>query len=289
MLEVFKLIYEYSKNGLIVDKEFIERFVQLELQIKKSSAAYIQNVNIYSKHASEEYALANYNYGNLNVYIDKIYEKIETLYRALELFSDVEKLFLANVNISQLLLHEIEHAAQEQKIFVSRTIEGDILRFCHGRNTNYDRDFEFTKKIQTNPQWLLMCVKENYFCVPYERLAEMYSCDEMLSILGYFPELFPNLLELFSIKKLSSLIIGYLDEKESLISPTIKYLQEIGMDKYLVDCSWYNENDFSSLSANYMSQFNLMERLKYGFPITEKEFERVAVKTIHSKFYNVGL
>lgn len=34
MLEIFKLIYEYSKSGKLVDKEFIENFIRMEVNFK---------------------------------------------------------------------------------------------------------------------------------------------------------------------------------------------------------------------------------------------------------------
>lgn len=288
MLDIFKLIYEYSKNGKLVDKEFIEKLVQLEIGMKNLGSYYIQNINILSKYAWDEEAIAGYCNGNLNVYMKKMYEKLEIMDKSLDLFSNIEKIFFKNVSVTQVILHEIEHANQVKKRGISQTIESDILRLCYGFNSDLSYAPEFLQKKLKNPNWLATYIKDNYFCVPYERLAEMHSCNEMLSILDYMPEYFPNLLEFFEIRKMSRLIMGYLDQNGNLISPTLKYLQGMDIDKYLLECPWYNEKDFASLNDAYMSQFDLSERLKYGFPITEEEFSTTSVKLIHSKFYNVG-
>lgn len=288
VLDIFKLIYEYSKNGRLVDKEFIEKLVQLEIRMKKLET-YIHDVKFSTKCEKNEKAIASYRTGILNIYMLKIYEMLENSDKYLDLFFDIEKIFYQNTNVSQIILHEIEHANQAKKRRLSKAIEGDILRLSAGVKNNLQVSSEFFQKCMTNPKWIASYYNANYFYSPNERLAEIRSNNEMATILSYHAEYLPNLLEFFKIRELEALTMGYLDKNSNLISPTLTYLQGMEMDKYLLECSWYNEENFRTLNDTYKNQFNLTLRQICGFPIDEEEYLTSLDILIRSRFYATRL
>ncbi len=253
MLEIFKLIYEYSKSGKLVDKEFIENFIRMEVHFKNLKE-FVQEVKFEpSPQIEGELITASSSRRTITIYLNNIEKLIETYHIYLDLFSCGERLFFPNYLVSEMLSHEIEHRHNVNRKMFGTNIDADLLRLSDEANRAqyyafYDLDFD-------------------------ERYANIRANMKILSLLSYIAPYVPNLMDFFKSELLEYLISSYKKENDIIIAPTLEYFHLIEADKFLPNYAWYNKEDFDTISLRYRENVSLADRLLYGFPITNEEYE----------------
>ena len=285
MQEILNLIYEYSTKDKLIDKYFIEKFIALEIK-SKNIASYIKNINILK----ENTCLASYIYnskdhsGDLNICINRIKEELEVMANKFELFhtfSSFENKFYSNAFICQTILHELIHVSQFKDCDSSDSMSADLLRLEYGRiGDDYVKEF-FTKGLE----WLKNYYQNNYEIALCERLAEIKSHLEMINILSYIANDIPNLIAYFQILALNSVLNGYIDENYHLISPTLKYIEGMGLSKYLNLFNWFNIEEFRTINQNYRNKIDVKKRIILGLPILNEEFMEFAKHLTLTKMF----
>ena len=170
-----QLIYDYSKHKSKVDKEFINKFLEIiksDLQLEE----YILKSRI--THNRKYLAAYNFMGRSLNTNINLIYKNsdylVKTEYPNLNL-SRMDKYIV----FMQVLLHEVEHAKQKRQIDENHCdIESLILREEYkplneiwAKLENNQATLKDSKKFTEN----MKLRKQYYYYSPSERLAESKS------------------------------------------------------------------------------------------------------------------
>ncbi len=257
MLEIFKLIYEYSRYGKIVDKDFFIKLISMETNMK-NLGMYIQQDPKFEtiSQSDDEYYVASYNSSKkvITIFLNGVERMLENTRMYLDLFSNFEKLFFPNYLVSMSIEHEIAHAHNIKRKLFGTNIVSDLLRLADEASRAqyyafYELDFD-------------------------ERYADIRANMEVISLLSYITPSAPNLLDFFNTALIERLISNYEQDNDTVISPTLEYFHFIGVDRFLPNFDWYTEEDFASLSLRYRENFPLTERLLYGFPISNAEYDR---------------
>lgn len=266
------LIYDYSVKEQYADDEFIKQLINIVVS-KEQLQEYVKGYSIESYCKDTENIACYEEFTNkIIVYEDNMHKAIESMTKDQDLLSKIEQVFYKNVQIAQYVLHELEHARQK-KIAYDGTLEGKLCWFDDInsvvlRTLISPGPFDFKERIEYYQSYY----QYNYKYSPKERLAEINSYQKLLNALRKIKEYIPNLISLEDSYKLERMLLGYdlsTNITEILPSPTIRYLQGLGVD--MNTFNWYDENSQKcfELSRKYYS-FN--DRLKYGLPINGFEY-----------------
>lgn len=281
-----RLLFDYSKNGKFVDKAYIEQLIDIVIN-SQSLNFYVSKCSILNEGESLnpcETSLASYDptTKTINVYIEGIKKTLEHHEKYQILFHNIEQLFFQNLVISQVILHELEHAHQAKIMDQENTLEANILR-ASKISINSDEIADLVAKGYEKEQILIHMLsrkriaqqnyRTNYLLAPNERLAEINSYQEILNSLSHIKEYVPNLTEFEQSNKLESLLRGFDYEFGFLNSPTLSYLSKNGNPATLSSFDWYDKNYFKCLEKT-KKNYPLEDRLKYGLMIDDEEFDQ---------------
>ena len=288
-LKLISLLYDYSIRGKLADKKYIEQFIDIVVN-SMGLNNYLIGFEILSDVTTWEdsnfVSFAGYSHvlKKLYIFIEGINKLLilNDKYRAL--FSSTEQIFYQNVLISQVILHELEHANQVKIINTNDSLEAKILKFssinCIVENELArlkdagcnQKDIEKARQLLTMSYGTLYHIY--YELAPGERFAEIKSHNTMIRILEVIKRQTPKLREFESICLLENMTRGYSFIENGISSPTIDFLTLLGKKRELRQFGWYDKEVDKSLFLS-QSQFSLSERMIYGLPISNKEHEAV--------------
>ena len=261
-LELLKIIFDYTKQRKFIDRNFLDKFIEIVVNHKKLDN-YVGTI-IISDEINNRNVLASYNYllKCIKVNYYSVVEYLENFENRYCYFSDIENLFLKNLEIVQLLLHELEHANQFNKCDNCNTYESKILR---------------ESKAFSNSD----LYRSAYNFVPEERLANIISYKEVINILKYIRDLVPNLLNFENYKLLDYAISDYLINDSNIMAPTIYYFLIGNMNDSLKRLGLINSDGI--IKGNIENEINFEKRLTYGLPISFYEFS-----SLHNQVKNMN-
>ena len=293
--KLLKLLYEYSANGKLVDGKYIQELIEIVVD-SKDIVDYAGGLIITDKDSRlrDPNSLLAVYYPNrklIAVYLDAIEEMLKSYNAYQEMFSSTEKLFYKNLLVTQVVLHELEHANQRKIMDKEKSLEGDILR---ASILEQDQDFilKLTRAGLTGKQIELILETQKTMrsdgglTLPDERLAEIKSHEEVASVLSEISSEVPNLVDFEKTSILESKLRGYTYDKGMIVSPTIDYLVSTGKSLALQKFEWFNKDSRACLK-NVQSLFSLDERLMYGLPIDSSEFINCSQTLLSSKKYTI--
>jgi hypothetical protein len=285
--KLLRLIFDYSKNGKLVDKAYLEKLIDLVVNSKDISK-YVQNSEIVSSGTEETMdgiLLAEY---RPNRKLIRIYS--EAMERMLqELFNGIEQIFYKNVLITQIILHELEHANQRRIIEKEDTLESKVLKTSV---TNIDIDLVSTLLNEgfTIDQILYYIRREktlreeHYLLLPDERIAEIRSHQEIVRTLEPIKEYTPNLIEFEKANILENMLRGYFYNEGVITSPTLEYASASKRIDKLKSFQWFDENNQECL-RKARKELSLKKRVTYGLPLDVNEFSTLSTSLLLSKKY----
>lgn len=291
--KLLRLIFDYSKNGKLVDKAYLEKLIDLVVNSKDISK-YVQNSEIVSSGTEETMdgiLLAEYrpNRKLIRIYSEAMERMLESHDRYQELFNGIEQIFYKNVLITQIILHELEHANQRKIAEKEDTLESNILK---ASLTVIDEEMLFkllsqgftAEQVSRYIRAEKRLRAENYLILPDERLAEIRSHQEIVGTLEPIKEYTPNLIDFEKTNVFENMLRGYSYNQGRIISPTLEYMKiRKNIDK-LKEYEWYDENDQECLKKA-KAAFSLKKRLNYGLPIDTSEFSGLSSSLLLSKKY----
>lgn len=293
--KLLKLLYDYSANGKLADGKYIQELIGIVVD-EKNIDDYVGGLLITGKDHSlrEPNSLLAVYYPNkklIAVYLEAIEEMLKGANVYHDMFTDFEQLFYRNLLVTQVVLHELEHANQRRIIDNEESLEGDILR---ASILEQDQDFilKLTRAGLTRKQIELILEtqktmkSEGGLTLPDERLAEIKSHEEVTSVLTEISSEVPNLVDFEKTSILESKLRGYTYDKGMIVSPTVDYLVSTGKSFALQKFEWFNKDSRACLK-NVQSMFSLDERLTYGLPINSSEFINCSQTLLSSKKYTV--
>lgn len=288
-LKLISLLYDYSIRGKLADKKYIEQFIDIVV-----NSMGLNNYLIGFEILRDVTTCEDSNFVSFAGYspvLKKLYIFIEGInkllilndkYRAL--FSSTEQIFYQNVLISQVILHELEHANQVKIINTNDSLETKILKLssidCIVENELArlkdagcnQKDIEKARQLLTMSYGTLYRIY--YDLAPEERFAEIKSHRTMIKILEVMKRQTPKLREFESICLLENMTRGYSFIENRISSPTIDFLTLLGKKRELRQFGWYDKEVDKSLFLS-QSQFSLTERMIYGLPISNIEHKAV--------------
>lgn len=208
-----------------------------------------------------------------------------------EMFSSTEELFYKNLLVTQVVLHELEHANQRKIMDKEESLEGDILRASLSKQ---DKDITIKlmqigltgKQIDLILETQKTMKSEGGLILPDERLAEIKSHQDIKDTLLEISDDVPNLIEFENASILESKLRGYTFDKGRIISPTIDYLISTGKSFALQKFEWFNRDSRACLK-NVQSVFSLNDRLMHSLPIDSSEFINCSQTLLSSKKYTL--
>ncbi len=163
-----------------------------------------------------------------------------------------------NLSMLQILLHEIEHANQTKISYTDNTLEVFILRMSYTVNDYYSETL--------------------YEYSPQERMAEIKSYKEIISLISFIENKLYNLPTILETEKLQRLLRGYHYNQGKISSPIITFFKQAGKESILQSFDWYRLHDLNTVYTNY----SIDERFNYGFPISLDEYSNNIKKLILS-------
>ncbi len=248
MENILKIIYDKSIENKIIDLKDIEKILEL-LIIDKCLDDYITNIDI-KPIISDNLASYSTTAKNIIIYTGTLELMIKNIEKNLLIESDIEKNLYKNLSILQILLHEVEHANQERISYTENSLESFVIRISY-LVSNYNENL--------------------YEYCPKERLAEIKSFEEILSLIMIINDKLEKLLKIIENEKLLRLLRGYHYSKFLVNCPFITYFKLGNKEEILKSFDWHSdiqENTVSQVSNIY----DLNLRMKFGFPITLNEY-----------------
>lgn len=278
--ELLKLLYNYSVNGIIADKYYIEKFIKIVNHYKKLDN-YLDSFELNYSLEEKKNIISAYSFcmKRIIVYFNKLQYAIKNNNTSKYLIPKNEDIFLKNVMISQMLLHELEHANQAKIMDEHNNIESQILRLTGvGKSTEYvaiklQKKGYNLNKIKELINNKILIYNKYYDFAPHERLSEIKSYETLYSITSMIKDIVPNVNKIQEIGALNNMLKGFTLNKE-LISPTILYLKMQGEEKELEKFNWYDSSLTESIKKA-KRYYSLEDRIRLGLPIDEIEHYQV--------------
>lgn len=293
--KLLKLLYDYSVNGKLVDNAFIEKLIDLVVN-SKDIEEYVRGLIITDKDnvLTDPHSLLAAYYPDkklIMIYMEAIDEMLKSYSSYEAMFSESEQVFYKNLLVTQVILHELEHANQKRIIDVESSLEGDILRASivqvdQGLVDKLMRAGLTGRQIEVIIETQKTMKNDGYLGLPDERLAEIKSHQELADALSGIESVVPNLLDFEKTNILESRLRGYTYDKGVIVSPTIDYIVSTGRGLALQKFEWFNKDSRACLK-NVQSKFSLDERLMYGLPIDKHEFMQSSRELLSSKKYSL--
>ena len=277
--EILKIIYDYSRNNKIIDKRFVDKIISLYSSYYDIDK-YIKHVEYKNISEDNENNIAGYSYRNKEIYIftNRFIEEIERKSNLSKYVPINQFVFLKNVELTHIILHELEHVLQAKIMTEKQTIESEILKLSgisksteiislKLRNSGLDSDL--IKKV-------LKCKLNKYYefynYAPPERLADFNAHKKMVNILSPIQKSIPKIYDGEVIKMGQIKIKGYMYNNE-IVSPTRLFLIQQGEEHSLSNFDWYDKDTKVSLIKS-KKNYDEYERMKLGLPIDEKEYKK---------------
>jgi len=288
--DISRLVFDYSKNGKLVDTHFINKLIEIVVNANHLNN-YVKNL-VFSnlREADEGFAVAGYDLigGNILVSIDainKVLENMEYSDRYAYLFTDVEQIFRRNLIITQFILHELEHAKQNKQANSKDTdLETKLLKasFRESQTIKNPKVWELIFKGEINPIELVAYIAikkakyEQYYKEnPSERLAQIRSYKTITDVLEPIKDLVPNLSQFEQASLVEQMLAGYSYDWSMISAPTPIYLEGLGYSNIWENLDFYDSN-IMELQNKVADKYDLAKRLILGLPINDKEYENTS-------------
>ena len=236
MENILKIVYNKSINSEILNLKDLDKIIEL-LIIDKCLNDYILNINVQPIRSNTLASYSSYT-ENITLYSEMIEQMIKNIEKNILISNNLEVYLYKNLSILQVLLHEVEHANQQKIAYNENSLEALIIRMSYLVHDAYG--------------------EELYEYCPEERLAEIKSYEELLFMINYLNIRTSHLSEILGTEKLQRLLRGYHYNKCDITSPLITYFT-VGNRADLLSCFDLNIE-------------LLNERMKFGFPISVKEY-----------------
>ena len=262
---LLRLIYKYSINRQLADAKFIKDVVKICLQdthlnkevetIKIKTASHVLKNGILN--------IARYDYlsKTLTIYLKDLNKYFTLLNKTTPFLTAEEKVFYKNLEATQIILHEIEHAKQSKKIQEgNKDLETTLLKVS----------FDHTDELNSMNF-------EEYIYDPAERLAELNSKAKAKNIASLLK--LPEVKRNESLSLLDELLSGYERKGLKIKSPTLHFLNRFGGLQVLHSFDFYDKS-YPRLIENINNKYPKEERFHLGLPISLKEYKKVDNKIL---------
>lgn len=247
MENILKIIYDSSKNGKTLTFKNIEKILELLINEKKLEE-YILNIDVQQIGSNNLASYSNYT-RKITLYLDVFNTMLNNIDCTIKIDNIFEIYLYKNLSILQVILHELEHANQEKILYVCNTLEAFLLR-------------------------LSQLVSENdllYEYKPEERLAEIKSFEEIITLFNLLETKTVSLSSILETDKLQRQLRGYHFKNNKVNIPLFTYFILGNKKELLNSFAWYLD-DYDMCLEHISKDYCFNQRLFYGFPISISEY-----------------
>lgn len=286
--EILRLIYKYSKQNKLVDVFFIDKIVEIFVS-KNGLKNYIQKVNFTNKLEKDNNGLviATYNPFAKEILIDfeSIFMTLEDMCYYNQLFNQFEQVMFQNLIITQIILHELEHALQAKKTDDKTDNSNEAKLICASyivykamKNQKFVNKLAEESKLKEE---LTNYIKQQreiddkyYHFIPIERLAQVNSFNIILELIKPIKDCVPNLYQFNQASLVEEMIKGYTDAWDLGICPTQVYLYASGQSNVWDSLDFY-DSDSERIMKKASDKYSLEKRLTLGLPVNYQEYSKM--------------
>ena len=295
---IANMIDEYIYNKKTLDDDFVYTVLNIVLteknviELSKNNKVYQFNSPFLGTGFAMDYSYPN----GINVYvancekeiIESIGIYIPMLKKNINYSSDLVLVktleYYYFIKIIMMLMHEVEHVVQNSKYGSLNNFEDLLttlnLRLLHNCMNNKDNYNDNIKKLKVYK----FTNKNINIIEPIERFANIKSTDIIRQLIYNFTtldEVKNILLYLLDLDVKFHYIYSYVSlNNNSPLNKYIKYLESL--NEYYIN--QYDSSKLDNIIEEHGKEFNLEERLYYGYSITDKEFENVKLGKIKLKY-----
>lgn len=260
MENILDIIYDYSKNQKLLDKDAI--FLLSALLIRNYNIDNIKDVHIVKKLLEPRHTFGYLKNRKINICLSNI----NSFLKSDESFdnnspNDLNYYMERNLLILQIIIHELEHSIQQMKFKSGKNdIETRLLNLEFDYIVNMMKGREDSLKNYKNYKKKLKIYNILYPLRFTERMAQINAYSKIIETITPIKNEIPELFSLEEKIKEASKFANYVSpDKYGLPGPTIIFFN------YLEKSDKLDLIDHSNLSYE--------ERLKYGFNLTSEEYE----------------
>ena len=283
-LEILKLIFDYSKTGHFPDHYFLDKVVEIVVK-KRDLNDYVKKTVFIDKlgGAESDKTCASYNY--LRKQISVYYWPIQIMCQENScydsLFNPIERILYHNINITQCILHELEHAMQHKTAddYKNTSMEAKLIRTASLLNRTLKNpkfnELLLSGKISTKELEIYLKDYENlyneyYEINPMERMAQINSYRTIINCLESIKKQIPMLFTFNHAALEAEKISGYESSWQEGLCPTHAYLKNTRKEDVWKSFDFYDENK-AVLIKKVSNEYDLNKRLLLGLPVSPDE------------------
>lgn len=287
--DILELLLQYSCNHKLGDELFIKKTISIAIK-HLDLEAFVKRYHIYNKSTynkeNNHLLLAVYQYlsRNINIFLGSIEKSNKTLLKKYQDLDETEIYLFKNISILKAIFHELEHASQMKKL---QLFLDDLETFLLKVSLRYVRFLQYPEIVEELKKEgfkekeiydiLLQSKKRDkafYHLNPAERLADISSIKTVFEITKPIHYIYPTLYDFLNQTSFDMLLKGYTLQKNTVLSPSIVYIEKSEYKDKLVEQPFYNE-DSNIMLENVCSNYSLSQRLLYGLPITVDEYQKI--------------
>ena len=256
MENVIDIIYDYSKQSKLLDKNTILLICQI--LIEKYSIDTINNIHIGN--TKQHSCLGVYKNKEICICLPRIYAFVKNKNFDNNYEDNLHHYLKCNMQILQIILHELEHAIQRMKIKTNNSdIETYLLKLEYDYQVEIWRGYLDSISNYIKHKKKLKHYKLLDLISFEERIAQINSYDKSCQIIEPIKNENNKLYHLYEDYYLTSKIYTY-GSPDKYLAPTVLFFGCI--DK------------LEELNKINRSNMSYEDRLYYGFELTNEEIER---------------
>lgn len=262
----------FSRYNKIFDTDAIVEIVRY-LIISNKLNEYLYQIKFHEQSdiiAENSFCCASVDQNNrlMNINIKDIEQDIKlNTERYSHLFKKEELIYFQNSVILHSLLHEIEHVLQVKNMD-DGSLESNIVKWSTAI-TVPEEDIKSKKMTMEDIKKAIakkqMLYNLNYPLCPVERWAELNSFGKLIELNKHLNNI-QGINEVYKFLSVYQQIKGYKKIDERIISPTLRYLLNLGYEKELQTLSWF-KGDNAETDMSCMKTFSYDDRIYFGFPL----------------------
>lgn len=261
-VEILKILYDYSMNNKIIDKEAIEKIVYFVVR-ERNLSRYISKLDFIDQ--SLDYTTpASYEFKEkvLTVFLN-VFQSFYKSKFLTDFDNYKERLFYRNSQLIRIVLHELEHVYEYKYMHENDNFYANILLLSHELLINFPEKYSVT-----------------YNFNPSERGSNIYAQNTIRKVTSYSKKIFPKGYSFEEDTLLYLLSLGYSKNRIDEIScPLDIYIRKHDLPEAFGKKS-YCTNGSNKKLKYIIDDYDLLSRLVIGLPISNEEFDNLSLDTV---------
>lgn len=272
MKEILKIVNYYSLNKRFADEEFVYSICNILIK-EGGLSSYINEIQIKNDKYPDCYGEYFNNLNKVNIYLEHIIDDFSKSSLKFNIKSN-EYYFYINLIVLRIIIHEFNHAKQYQKL---NSIKNDEETFLYEICTRTLEEIFIHSKIpikNSKDYYNLEYIKDGLYIInPMERMAELNSLSYIRRLILSSKEIPQKINDIFCLAQINLILKGH---KNEYLSPTIKFLDEMGYENDLSKFKFYDGVYDGVIDKEFLESFmkyKYLDRIYYGYPIKKEEYD----------------